>query len=138
VDFEFPRLCLPELDGSKAFRYAVQQDHARRAAVVRRCQVHKIAISLHIYAKAKTIWPKPACTTSMPRPTIVEPNRRWGRLLEELKHGNPSAAHSLAEGMEDTIAGHRLRMALLSASVAEHDESDRVGVYRPQTTSAGT
>jgi transposase-like protein len=104
-----PRLYV--LDGGKALTAAVKR-HAGESAAIQRCQVHKrrnvldhltdeqkpgvarklnAAYSLEEYAAAKQ-----ALTT----------------LHRELMDLNPSAARSLAEGMEETLTVHRLHLPM--------------------------
>lgn len=109
LDFTVPRLYI--LDGGKALTAAVKR-HAGESAAIQRCQVHKrrnvldhltdeqkpgvakklnAAYSLEEYAAAKQ-----ALTT----------------LHRELMDLNPSAARSLAEGMEETLTVHRLHLPM--------------------------
>jgi transposase-like protein len=107
VDFNVPRLYV--LDGSKALRKAVEQV-AGSAGVFQRCQVHKTRNVLahlpdgynhSVRARMQAAY---ACTD------YSEARSALCRLHDELERRNPSAARSLAEGMEETLTVHRLRM----------------------------
>jgi len=107
VDFEVPRLYV--IDGGKALRAAVVK-RATKCAVIQRCQVHKIRnvvdhlpeeYQMNIRCKMRNAY-------SMQEHDAAR--RALDALLRELMDLNPSAARSLEEGMEDTLAVHRLRL----------------------------
>jgi transposase-like protein len=107
VDFNVPRLYV--LDGSKALRKAVEQV-AGSAGLFQRCQVHKIRnVIAHLpdgynHSVRARMQAAYACTY------YSEARSALSHLHDELERRNPSAATSLAEGMEETLTVHKLRM----------------------------
>lgn len=107
LDFTQPRLYV--LDGGKALHAAVKK-YAGESAPIQRCQVHKRRNVLdHL--------------TDEQKPSIAKKlNVAYGledhdaaklaltQLHRELMDLNPSAARSLAEGLEETLTVHRLRV----------------------------
>lgn len=107
LDFTQPRLYV--LDGGKALHAAVKK-YAGESAPIQRCQVHKRRNVLdHL--------------TDEQRPSIAKKlNVAYGledhgaaklaltQLHRELMDLNPSAARSLAEGLDETLTVHRLRV----------------------------
>lgn len=107
VDFSIPRLYV--LDGSKGLHAAVLRA-AGPAAMIQRCQVHKIRnVTSHLSEDYQ-----PAVRSQMHAAyTALEYSEAEGilkRLHTELMHRNPCAARSLAEGLEQTLTVHRLRV----------------------------
>ena len=107
VDFEVPRLYI--LDGGKAL-FAGVRHAAGKAAVVQRCQVHKIRnVIEHLTEEHRGhVRQKLHCAYGMRE--YADARRGLDLLLRELMDLNPSAAKSLEEGMEETLAVHRLRV----------------------------
>jgi len=107
MDMEVPRLYV--LDGGKAL-FAGVRHAAGKAAIVQRCQVHKIRNVLGHLSEAHTghVRQKLHCAYAMR--DYADARRGLDRLLRELMDLNPSAARSLEEGMEETLAIHRLRV----------------------------
>jgi putative transposase len=107
LDFEVPRLYV--LDGGKALRAAVGK-LAGKAALIQRCQVHKIRnVVDHLTEEHQTnvrCKMRNAYTTH----DYTDAKRALDRLLRELMDLNPSAARSLEEGAEETLTVHRLRV----------------------------
>jgi transposase-like protein len=121
-DFTEPRLYV--LDGGKALQAAVKK-YAGEAAPIQRCQVHKRRNVLdHL-----TDEDKPGVATKLNAAYAMEDYAAARQTLDglhrELMHLNPSAARSLAEGLEETLTVHRLhvppqlRMTLASTNVIE-------------------
>lgn len=121
-DFTEPRLYV--LDGGKALHAAVKK-YAGEAAPIQRCQVHKRRNVLdHL-----TDEDKPGIATKLNAAYAMEDYNAARQALDglhrELMHLNPSAARSLAEGLEETLTVHRLhvppqlRMTLASTNVIE-------------------
>jgi putative transposase len=121
-DFTGPRLYV--LDGGKALHAAVKK-YAGEAAPIQRCQVHKRRNVLdHL-----TDEDKPGVATKLNAAYAMEDYAAARQALDglhrELMHLNPSAARSLAEGLEETLTVHRLhvpqqlRMTLASTNVIE-------------------
>jgi putative transposase len=122
VDFTAPRLYV--LDGGKALHAAVKK-YAGESAPVQRCQVHKRRNVLdHV-----TDENKPLIASKLNAAYALEDYTAARQALDgihrELMHLNPSAARSLAEGLEETLTVHRLhvpqqlRMTLASTNVIE-------------------
>src|SRR3954467_12849597 len=122
LDFTEPRLYI--LDGGKALHAAVKK-YAGESAPIQRCQVHKRRNVLdHITDQEKpTVARKLNAAYALD--DYAAAKQALDRLHHELMHLNPSAARSLAEGLEKTLAVHRLhvpqqlRMALASTNVIE-------------------
>jgi putative transposase len=116
VDFEVPRLYI--LDGGKAL-FAGVRHVAGKAAVVQRCQIHKIRNVIghlpeehHGHVRQRLY-----CAYNMRE--YSEARRLLDLLHRDLMDLNPSAARSLEEGLEETLATHRLRVPpLLRTSLA--------------------
>ncbi len=116
VDFEVPRLYV--LDGGKAL-FAGVRHAAGKAAVVQRCQIHKIRNVIgHLTEEHRGhVRQKLHCAYAMRE--YADARRGLDLLHRELMDLNPSAARSLEEGMEETLAIHRLRVApMLRPSLA--------------------
>lgn len=107
VDFNVPRLYV--LDGSKALHRAIRQ-HAGDAALLQRCQVHKIRNVLAHLPEGYNYAVKARMQAAYGCNDYGEGRTALQRLHRELQERNPSAAHSLEEGLEDTLTVHRLRM----------------------------
>lgn len=107
IDFQIPRLYV--LDGSKALAKAVRQ-LAGPAAVIQRCQFHKREnVLAHLTESQQTLARRrlEGAYATLDHATARKALRQFHAELEKL---NPSAAQSLAEGMEETITLHRLRL----------------------------
>jgi putative transposase len=122
LDFTEPRLYV--LDGGKALHAAVKK-YAGEEAPIQRCQVHKRRNVLdHV-----TDEDKPAIAKKLNAAYALEEYAAAKQVLDglhrELMHLNPSAARSLAEGLEETLTVHRLhvplqlRLTLASTNVIE-------------------
>jgi putative transposase len=122
LDFTAPRLYV--LDGGKALHAAVKK-YAGETAPIQRCQVHKRRNVLDHISEEE----KPAVATKLNAAYAMEDYAAARQALDglhrELMHLNPSAARSLAEGLEETLTVHRLhvpqqlRMTLASTNVIE-------------------
>lgn len=116
LDFEVPRLYV--LDGGKALFAGVRQA-AGKAAVVQRCQIHKIHNVIghlpeehHGHVRQRLY-----CAYNMRE--YSEARRLLDLLHRDLMDLNPSAARSLEEGLNETLTIHRLRIPpLLRTSLA--------------------
>ena len=122
MDFTAPRLYV--LDGGKALHAAVKK-YAGEAAPIQRCQVHKRRNVLdHV-----TDEDKPEVARRLNAAYALEDYAAAKEALDglhrELMHLNPSAARSLAEGLEETLTMHRLhvptqlRMTMSNTNVIE-------------------
>jgi transposase-like protein len=122
LDFSEPRLYI--LDGGKALTAAVKK-HAGESAAIQRCQVHKRRNVLEHLTDEQ----KPAVAQRLNAAYALEDyaaaKQALNTLHRELMDLNPSAARSLAEGMEETLTVHRLhvpmqlRKTLASTNVIE-------------------
>ena len=110
IDFDVPRLYV--LDGSKALQTAVQR-YAGPAAVLQRCQVHKIRNVISHLPESYSYAVKARMQNAYNTVDHTEAQQALQRLHRELQERNPSAARSLAEGLEETLSVHRLRVAPL-------------------------
>lgn len=105
IDFSVPMLYV--LDGSKALTKAVRKRGGSRA-LLQRCQLHKRRnVTDHLPEEYRdTVERKMVNAYAMTH--YVDAKRALDRLHRELMELNPSAARSLAEGMEETLTVHRL------------------------------
>jgi transposase-like protein len=122
VDFNQPRLYL--LDGSRSLRSAVV-NFAGDAAFIQRCQVHKIRNVVEHLPEAQRHAVKFRMRAAYLMAEAADARQALFRLHDELMESNPSAAGSLAEGMDDTLMVSelrltpRLRQALSSTNAIE-------------------
>jgi len=107
IDFTVPRLYI--IDGSKAIRAAIVS-YAGDAAFLQRCQVHKIRNVVGYLPEPL----RPAIKFRMRAAYLcneaAEARDGLLRLHDELIEINPSAAASLAEGLEETLTILELRI----------------------------
>jgi putative transposase len=107
VDFELARLYI--LDGGKALHAAVRHA-AGKAALVQRCQVHKIRNVIDHLTEEYQSHVRQKMHAAYGMLEYCDAKRALDRLLRELMDLNPSAARSLEEGCDETLTVHRLRM----------------------------
>jgi transposase-like protein len=109
LDFTEPKLYI--LDGAKALTAAVKK-HAGESAAIQRCQVHKRRNVLDHLTDEQ----KPAVAKKLNAAYALEDysaaKQALNTLHRELMDLNPSAARSLAEGMDETLTVHRLRVPM--------------------------
>src|ERR1051325_3629144 len=116
VDFEVPRLYI--LDGGRALHAAVRRT-AGKAAVVQRCQVHKLRNVLAHLTEEYQPHVRQKMHSAYAMREHSDAKRALEFLLRELMDLNPSAARSLQEGLDETLAVHRLRVPpILRTSLA--------------------
>src|SRR5271165_367238 len=122
LDFTAPRLYV--LDGGKALHAAVKK-YAGESAPVQRCQVHKRRNVLdHVTDENKPLVAK-KLNVAYALEEHAAAKLALEQLQRELMDVNPSAARSLAEGLEETLTVHRLhvppqlRKTLASTNVIE-------------------
>jgi transposase-like protein len=116
VDFEVPRLYI--LDGGKAL-FAGVRHAAGKAAIVQRCQVHKVRNVVGHLTEEHQGHVRQRLHSAYGMREYSDARRALALLHRELMDLNPSAAHSLEEGLEDTLAIHRLRVPpMLRTSLA--------------------
>jgi transposase-like protein len=109
LDFTESRLYV--LDGGKALTCAVKK-HAGESAPIQRCQVHKRRNVLDHLTDEQ----KPGVAKRLNAAYALEDyaaaKQALNLLQRELADLNPSAARSLAEGMEETLTVHRLHLPI--------------------------
>src|SRR5438270_5120252 len=122
LDFTEPRLYV--LDGGKALTAAVKR-YAGDSAAIQRCQVHKRRNVLdHLTDEQKPAVAK-RLNAAYGLEDYAAAKQALNQLHRELMDLNPSAARSLAEGMEETLTVHQLhvpvqlRKTLASTNVIE-------------------
>lgn len=107
LDFSQPRLYV--LDGGKALSAAVKR-YAGESAPIQRCAVHKRRNVLdHLTDEQKPLIAK-HLNTAYALEDYADAKQALTQLQRELMDLNPSAARSLAEGLEETLTVHRLRV----------------------------
>lgn len=105
VDFSVPMLYV--LDGAKALTKAVRK-HAGAQALVQRCQLHKRRnVTGHLPEQYRAAVER-KMTNAYAMAGYADAKKALEALHRELMDLNPSAARSLAEGMEETLTVHRL------------------------------
>lgn len=107
VEFQVPRLYV--LDGGKALHSAVRKT-AGKCAFIQRCQVHKIRNVVDHLTEEYQSSVRCKMRNAYNMQDHAAAKRALDALLRELMELNPSAAHSLEEGLEDTLTVHRLRL----------------------------
>ncbi len=100
LDFERPLLYI--IDGGRALRAAIQR-HAGDAAFIQRCQVHKVHNVAEYVAEPERGRLKFRMRAAYAIPEAVDARQMLYKLHDELMRSNPSAADSLAEGLEETL-----------------------------------
>lgn len=122
LDFTVPRLYV--LDGGKALHAAVKK-YAGESAAIQRCQVHKRRNVLdHIAEDNKPMVAK-KLNEAYAMEDFTAARQALDGLHRDLMKLNPSAARSLAEGLDETLTVHRLhvpqqlRMTLASTNIIE-------------------
>ena len=122
LDFTVPRLYV--LDGGKALHTAVKK-YAGESAPIQRCQVHKRRNVLDHLNDGDQPKVAKKLNAAYAMEDYTAAKQALDELHSELMHLNPSAARSLAEGMEETLTVHKLhvpeqlRMTLASTNVIE-------------------
>jgi putative transposase len=133
LDFEVPRLYA--LDGGKALHAAVKHQ-AGAAAFIQRCQVHKIRNVIEHLTEEYQPYVRTKMQAAYGMLDHSDAHRALKSLHRELMDLNPSAAHSLEEGMEETLTVHRLRVpanlrqSLVSTNIIESGFSTVENVCR--------
>jgi transposase-like protein len=107
LDFTAPRLYI--IDGSKAIRAAIR-NYAGDAAFVQRCQVHKIRNVVEHVSEADRPALKYRMRVAYGAAEAADARKLLYQLHDELLRANPSAAASLAEGLEECLTVAELRL----------------------------
>ena len=107
LDFTQPRLYV--LDGGKALTAAVKK-HAGESAAIQRCQVHKRRNVLDHLTDEQKLGIAKKLNAAYALEEYAAAKQALQTLHRELMDLNPSAARSLAEGMEETLMVHRLHL----------------------------
>jgi putative transposase len=122
LPFNRPRLYI--IDGSRALRTAIQR-HAGDAAFIQRCQVHKLRNVAEHMAEPERARLKFRMRAAYAKPEAVDARHALYKLHDELMRSNPSAADSLAEGLEETLTlldlgvRSRLKRSFASTNIIE-------------------
>jgi putative transposase len=107
LDFASPRLYI--VDGSRAIRAAIR-NFAGDAAFVQRCQVHKIRNVTEHVPQADRPALKYRMRVAYSSAEAADARRLLYQLHDELLQSSPSAAGSLAEGLEESLTVAELRL----------------------------
>jgi transposase-like protein len=107
LDFMTPKLYV--LDGAKALSAAVKR-HAGPEAWIQRCQVHKRRNVLDQLPDEYQPSIERKLIAAYAMTGEADARRALDQIQRELERINPSAARSLAEGMEETLTVHKLQM----------------------------
>jgi putative transposase len=118
------RSLLVLLDGSKALRKAVRETFGD-AALVQRCQVHKLRNILDHLPERQRPWVKAILQRAYRSADVTTAKRLLQDLARRLDTEHPSAAESVREGLEETLTilalglSESLRRSLSSTNAAE-------------------
>ena len=105
LDFQQARLWV--LDGAKALAAAVRK-RAGQAALIQRCQLHKRRNVLGHLPDQHQPFIEQKLMAAWAMSSYEEARKALDSVRLELERINPSAARSLAEGLEETLTIHRL------------------------------
>jgi transposase-like protein len=118
------RSLLVILDGSKALRKAVRATFGE-AALVQRCQVHKLRNVLEHLSERQRAWVRAILRRAYRSDRVSTAQRLLQDLVRRLDEVSPSAAESLREGLDETLTvlglglSDRLRRSLATTNAAE-------------------
>jgi transposase-like protein len=106
------------IDGAKALRAAIERVFGQRAEV-QRCQIHKRRnVREHLPKNAQGDYDR-RIRNAYAMTDYAAAKAELQKILRQLERVNPSAAHSLEEGLEETLTVHRLGVGeLLRRSLA--------------------
>jgi transposase-like protein len=105
LDFQQPMLAV--VDGSKALRAALRKYNGD-GGFVQRCQLHKRRNVCGHFADEKAAHWDRKLAQAYEHSDYASAKKSLERIQRELREVNPSAARSLAEGLEETLTLHRL------------------------------
>ena len=118
------RSVLVILDGSKALRKAVRATFGD-AALVQRCQVHKMRNILEYFNDRQRAWAQAILRRAYQSADVKTAPRLLLDLARRLETEHPSAAESVREGLDETLTvlslnlSARLRRSLATANAVE-------------------
>jgi putative transposase len=118
------RSVLVILDGSKALHKAVAQTFGQ-AALIQRCQVHKLRNVLQHLPEGQRPWVRAILTRAYRQADVVPARRLLQDLARRLEDRYPSAAASVREGLDETLTvltlgvSERLRQSLATTNTIE-------------------
>jgi putative transposase len=118
------RSLLVILDGSKALRKAVRAVFGD-AALVQRCQVHKLRNILDHLPERQRPWARAIVRRAYQSPDLKTATRLLQDLARRLESESPSAAESVREGLDETLTvltldlSVRLRRSLATTNAVE-------------------
>jgi putative transposase len=118
------RSLLVILDGSKALHKAVTQTFGS-AALMHRCQVHKLRNILEHLPEGQRPWVRAIVTRAYKQPEVAPARRLLQELARRLEDRYPSAAASVREGLDETLTvitlglSDRLRQSLATTNAIE-------------------
>ena len=106
------------IDGAKALRAAIERVFGQRAEV-QRCQLHKRRnVAEYLPKGAQSDYDR-RIRNAYAMTDYAQAKAELQKIFRQLERVNPSAAHSLEEGLEETLTVHRLGVAeLLRRSLA--------------------
>ena len=106
------------IDGAKALRAGIERVFGERAEV-QRCQIHKRRnVKEHLPQSAQGDYDR-RIRNAYALTEYVAAKAELEKIFRQLERINPSAAHSLEEGLEETLTVHRLGVgALLRRTLA--------------------
>ncbi len=95
------------IDGAKALRAAIEKVFGERAEV-QRCQIHKRRnVKDHLPENCQQDYDR-RIRNAYAMTNYAEAKAELEKIVRQLERINPSAAHSLEEGLEETLTVHRL------------------------------
>ncbi len=118
------RSLLVLLDGSKALRKAVREIFGQ-AALVQRCQIHKLRNILDHLPERQRPWVKAILQRAYRSADVATATRLLRDLAKRLEVDHPSAAESVREGLDETLTiialglADSLRRSLSTTNAAE-------------------
>jgi transposase-like protein len=116
------------LDGAKALQAAVKR-HAGEAALIQRGQAHKRRNVLEQLPEEHQPGIDPRLLAAYEMTEYAGAHRALQQVHRELHRINPSAARSVAEGMEDTLTVHKLRAPELLQKSLSSTKRHRIGLF---------
>ena len=100
------------IDGAKALRAGIERVFGERAEV-QRCQIHKRRnVKEHLPKSAQGDTDR-RIRNAYAMTSYAEAKAELGKIFRQLERINPRAAHSLEEGLEETLTVHRLGVGTL-------------------------